>query len=83
MDTPTAAPIPMPSKVSLVKCDSTLSGTYYETVSTFFGDFTLEFSKCPIVTGVLSVTGATRRDEKNVKDFYANMTKYIVRNLEL
>jgi ATP-dependent protease ClpP protease subunit len=36
-----------------LQCDSSLDGSYYETVMTFFGPVTLEWAKCPAVTAPL------------------------------
>jgi len=38
-----------------VKCDKSLKGTTFKTVRTIFGAFKVEFSKCPLIRGPLSV----------------------------
>lgn len=42
-------------EVILARCDKSLSGTYFEVIRTFFGAYNVEFSKCPLITGILSV----------------------------
>lgn len=64
-------------EVVLVKCDSSLVGTYSERIDTFFGSFMVEFSKCPIVTGILNVYGANEKQHTEVLDYYSNLGKYI------
>lgn len=64
----------------LVKCDQSLSGTYSDVVYTMFGQMLVEFSKCPIITGVISVSGNTYQ-ESEVKDYYQNISKHIVTEL--
>jgi ATP-dependent Clp protease protease subunit len=39
-------------------CDKSLSGSSVETFMTFFGKINVEFSKCPLITGPLSIEGS-------------------------
>jgi len=64
-------------EIVLANCDTSLSGTYFETVRTFFGDFNLEFSKCPVVTGIISIRGANYAQQKQVREYYGNLSKYV------
>jgi len=66
-------------EVVLAKCDQSLSGTYVDRVETIFGPLYVEFSKCPIITGPLSVRmkrGAKRVTLKQLQDYYSNLTKH-------
>lgn len=38
-------------KIVVAKCSQSLMATYNETVRTFFGRFTLKYSKCPLIRG--------------------------------
>jgi ATP-dependent Clp protease protease subunit len=63
----------------LVKCDDSLLGTYTQTVRSFFGQFTLEFSRCPIITAPITVKG--NGNVKKLFDYYNNIHKYVVMEL--
>lgn len=45
-------------EIVLARCDNSLTGTYSKVFNTFFGKFRVTFSKCPLVTGALSVGSA-------------------------
>lgn len=47
-------------EVVLAKCDKSLSGTYTETVYTLFGPVNVELSNCPLVTGILNISFASK-----------------------
>jgi len=38
-------------------CDKSLQGSYNKEIRTFFGNIKVEFSKCPLITGPLSING--------------------------
>lgn len=38
-------------------CDKSLQGSYNKEIRTFFGNINVEFSKCPLITGPLSIDG--------------------------
>jgi ATP-dependent protease ClpP protease subunit len=61
----------------LVKCDSTLQGTYIDTVSTMFGPLDVEFAQCPVITGILSVRRGSRKARAEVIDMYQNIANHI------
>ena len=42
-------------EVIVAKCDKSLSGTYVRTVRSFFGNFKVTFSKCPLINGPLKI----------------------------
>jgi ATP-dependent Clp protease protease subunit len=42
-------------KVVHAKCDSTLTGTYQESIQTFFGPISLTYSQCPLVSAPIKV----------------------------
>jgi len=67
-----------------VVCDSSLLGTSIKRMSTMFGAFDVEFSDCPIITGILSVQ-ISKKGQKisDAIDFFTNKRKYINKNIEL
>jgi ATP-dependent Clp protease protease subunit len=38
-----------------VKCDDSLTGTYSQYIRTMFGSYNVKFSKCPLITGPVSI----------------------------
>jgi len=68
-------------EVVLAKCDSTLLGSHFDTVQTFFGPLQVEFSNCPLITGILSVSFAKKQAREEVLDRYQNISKYITTEL--
>lgn len=61
----------------LAKCDASLNGTYIDTVYTMFGPLDVEFARCPIVTGILSIRRGSREAATEVVDMYQNIAKHI------
>lgn len=57
-------------------CDISLLGVREEVVRTFFGSYTVTFSKCPLVTAPLDVKG-NKRGLHKIKDMLTNVRKYI------
>ncbi len=67
-----------------VRCDTSLLGTSIKTMATMFGAFDVEFSDCPIITGILSVKPTTNGQKiSDAIDFFTNKRKYINKNIEL
>lgn len=55
------------SEVELV-CDATMQGTKFVTYNTIFGPIRVEFSKCPLITSVISAEFANRNDKNKDKN---------------
>jgi len=69
-------------KVVLAKCDKSLSGTYVGKVATIFGTLNVEFSKCPLIIGPLSVRQSRRGvSYEKVVEYYTNLSKYVTMEL--
>jgi len=71
-------------KVVLVTCDRTLKGTYNEIYRTFFGNFRVKFSKCPIIVAPISIESvnykpATYVERNRVRflNYFTNIKKRI------
>ncbi len=62
-------------EIALVKCDKSLMGSYVETVKTFFGDYDVEYSNCPIITSPLRIVGSNSSDIEKVQDYVMNIRK--------
>jgi ATP-dependent Clp protease protease subunit len=50
-----------------VKCDKSLNGTYYDTVVTFFGEFRVTYSRCPLIRGPLKIGAQKGRVSRRIK----------------
>ena len=58
-------------EVIQAKCDESLSGTYFKKFYTFFGPVDVEYSKCPLIVGPVSIKGsnsAVMEVKKNILD---------------
>lgn len=64
-------------EIVLARCDETLSGSYFRRFDTFFGSFDVEFSNCPLVTGVISVARASLKEERYIRNYYNNLSQHI------
>lgn len=70
-----------------IKCDSSLKGSYYESISTFFGEVRLEWSNCPAVTYPLGFAfdgspvdrAAIAKSLSNYKHFRTTLVKGLSR----
>lgn len=60
-----------------VRCNENLMGSHMETVRTFFGNFQVEFSNCPIITAPISVRGSNYEDVMRFTNYFTNITKRI------
>lgn len=51
-------------------CDQSLNGTYFQRFNTFFGAVNVEFAKCPLIVGAISIRGNNEAvmEVKNVLD---------------
>lgn len=52
-------------------CDASLNGTYSKVFNTFFGPVNVEFAKCPLIVGPISINGsneAVLEVKKNILD---------------
>lgn len=64
-------------EIVLATCDESLSGTSFQTFETFFGNFRVEFSNCPLVTGVISVSRASLVEEQYIRSYFNNLSQHI------
>lgn len=60
-------------EIVLVQCGKSLMGTHIETVRTFFGNYEVEFSDCPIITSPLRVVGSNTADIEKIQDYVMNI----------
>lgn len=68
-------------EVVSAKCDESLKGTYIELVNTFFGPLSVEFSKCPIIVGPISVGGNREAIEYSQKNLFGNIRDLVYMEL--
>ena len=71
-------------KITYARCDKSLSGTYSQVIRTFFGTFHLEFSKCPLVTGIVGIKvpkKAKLNYVRKIVDQYTNIRDYVTTEL--
>ena len=66
-------------EVVYARCDRTLTGTSTQVFRTMFGDVAVEFSNCPIITGILSIqlVGTSKYTVQQVEDYFTAKHKYI------
>lgn len=65
-------------EVVLAKCGKDFTGSYIEKVKSFFGfAFSVEFSKCPLITAPLSVKANNEDELELINKYYSNLTNYI------
>lgn len=60
-------------EVVLAKCDQSLSGTYVDSFRTIFGPVQVEFARCPVITGYLSVKFGARRAVEQLDNYFSNI----------
>lgn len=54
-------------------CDESLSGTHIKDIRTFFGNFSVEFSNCPLIRGPLRVVRGSRKAFNRYQEDYFNL----------
>lgn len=60
-------------RIVTASCDESLSGTNIKDVKTFFGNFSVEFSDCPLIRGPLRVVSGSRiAFERYKKQYFQN-----------
>ena len=58
-----------------VKCHKSLQGTYNTLVRTFFGEFNVEFSKCPLIKGPVSISTKNVMVRKVIEELFNHTNK--------
>jgi len=61
-------------RIAIVSCDASLKGFIKKSVRTFFGNFNVVFSKCPLITGAISVNSG-RKDVRSAVDKMFNFNE--------